>query len=67
MSNVTLDRIADRNLNDLTEKYGKTAVANATNYLKENGLVWWDYWNFEYNSIATEKNIAEINKILGVY
>lgn len=67
MSNVTLDRIADRNLNDLIEKYGQTAVTNATNYLKENGLVWWDYWNFEHNSIATEKNIAEIDKILGVF
>lgn len=67
MSNVTLDRIADRNLNDLIEKYGQTAVTNATHYLKENGLVWWDYWNFEHNSIATEKNIAEIDKILGVF
>lgn len=67
MSNVTLDRIADRNLNDLIEKYGQAAVTNATNYLKENGLVWWDYWNFEHNSIATEKNIAEIDKILGVF
>lgn len=65
MSNAKLDEVFDRTRQNMIEEYGEDAVHRATQYLKDHGYLWWDYWNYEETgqSNLSQTDYDEIRRI----
>lgn len=66
MSNARLDGIFDATRQNMIEEYGEDAVNRATQYLKDRGYLWWDYWNYEDSgqSNLPQSEYDEVRRIL---